>query len=1375
MSPRFFHTVLLAVAVGTVTVRAFAASAPSTQVVLVPQVGHAVDIKSIAFSDDGHLVGTIDENRRLNVWSATSRRLLYSHAIPTRGARILRFSRDANRIFLTGDDGLVDFDLGNEQARILRKDLRPQFLLDDDRTYLRTAGSGRGVVIGNLDSGKESLVPGSDVGGLSQIAIARSQRLAALAFQSSSDVLIVDTASGEVRTRLPVARNPLRAMAMSDDGLYVALVEETGSRPRPLAVYSVPGGKAMLMVDAPGRAEFQTLAFVPGSHRLVVGGEELGGIKIFDVAAAREVAAVPHLGRVTALDLGGKPPRLAVAAQAGVELHDLPAAPAGGRIDEAVGLSSQLLRSFDGRYYAILRRDGALSVRAAADDRPVFPTKLAALAKAVFAGAGAIVFQRDRALWSRDLVSRSETRLVEDVPSVIEDLDASADGLVIAFRGLAERAVTVLRYVGGEIRKQDLSFAQGVEHIALSPDGRLLFVQGGDNVARIHDALTGAILTTLEQGVSTGHLKRARFSLDGRRLAYLTDDVIRVWHGPPWGAARRLTFADSVEDFDFRPEAGKFWVATSGGVLAVDIADPKARTKLSDNSTRSLIGLPATPGALMAVTREGVRQVFGTAGAGKLDVLAAADASLIQMFDADGGRNLVAYVQDRARARMRINVWSGDRGTLICDVENGMAGLHGNQAIVPKGGDLIEIVGLDDCQVRSQFRINDSITVDHALSLPDGHILVADASGRFAVVEPTTGKTINAHKVDADMLKTRLFQPASGAPRILYTGHDGRIIYLLGAPAFSEDMRIALQNEHLGFAEALAGTDFVAVATFGERNMLRVWDLTARAVAKEIVLPMGTWFTTAAALDLARDRMIIGAIDGRIRILEWSSGILIQELQEQAAAIRSILVRSNGDILAASDDGAAKLYRGGAIRAAVTFMHFSDREWLVVVEEGYFNASRRAADQILFRAGRTVYPLNQFYDVFYRPDIVEAKLRGEDIAPLVRITVEEALAAPPPVVEIVGTARPIGANRSTIAFRVKSTGGGVGDVRVFHNGKLVLSDALQSAPVAEAPMQFSEATPEAITRSLRGLAIAQRKEPARVAAVKPDFIEGTVTIESIPGENEIAVVAFNRTNSVQSELRSTVFIGDGVLVPPRLFVLAVGIDQYAESPLKFAVKDARDMGRSIVALARTLYADRIHLTELHDAQAGKAGIVSALERIAQEARPWDSVILFVASHGMMRGDEYVMATYDYRRSANQDWFLSTTELLELSKRIPALDQMFIFDTCHAGGLNTMVSGLYDARMTVLAKNMGLHILTSASKTQEAIDGYQGNGLFTHALLDAFRDRRTDTNNDNRVSVTELAASARQRVLEIGRRIRYQQTPVAAHFGKDRTLYELANQ
>jgi len=193
----------------------------------------------------------------------------------------------------------------------------------------------------------------------------------------------------------------------------------------------------------------------------------------------------------------------------------------------------------------------------------------------------------------------------------------------------------------------------------------------------------------------------------------------------------------------------------------------------------------------------------------------------------------------------------------------------------------------------------------------------------------------------------------------------------------------------------------------------------------------------------------------------------------------------------------------------------------------------------------------------------------------------------------------------------------------------------------------------------------------------------------------------------------------------------------------------------------------IHYDLLTDANAGKSNIINKINALARVIRPTDGFILFVAGHGVLLQNQYYMLTHEFDGTISSSSMISSNEIAEMSKTIKSLSQLFIFDTCHAGGVDTIVRGLYDARMSVLAKKMGLHIYASASSVQEALDGYQGNGLFTSTLLDGLDNKKeADKNNDNAISVVELGNYAKQATAEISRMNGYSQTPLIINFGKD---------
>ncbi len=135
--------------------------------------------------------------------------------------------------------------------------------------------------------------------------------------------------------------------------------------------------------------------------------------------------------------------------------------------------------------------------------------------------------------------------------------------------------------------------------------------------------------------------------------------------------------------------------------------------------------------------------------------------------------------------------------------------------------------------------------------------------------------------------------------------------------------------------------------------------------------------------------------------------------------------------------------------------------------------------------------------------------------------------------------------------------------------------------------------------------------------------------------------------------------------------------------------------------------------------------------------------------------------------------ISSNEIVEISKKIKSLSQLFIFDTCHAGGVDYIVSGLYDARMSVLAKKMGLHIYASANDKQAAMDGYKGNGLFTYTLLDGLNNNKNaDKNKDSKISLAELGEYSKTTTTDISKKIGHAQTPLIINFGKDNPVYNL---
>lgn len=487
-------------------------------------------------------------------------------------------------------------------------------------------------------------------------------------------------------------------------------------------------------------------------------------------------------------------------------------------------------------------------------------------------------------------------------------------------------------------------------------------------------------------------------------------------------------------------------------------------------------------------------------------------------------------------------------------------------------------------------------------------------------------------------------------------------------------------------------------------------------------------------------------------------------------------------IVAAYGDGTIRWYRASdGVEQLAFFPHADKKRWIMWTPEGYYDASPGGEDLIGWHLNQgkdkeaRFIPSGQLYDVFFRPDIVQAKFRGDDISGLITITAAQALKYPPPVLSFTKVPSTTKQNLEQVCYKAVATGGGIGEVRLFQNGKLIKSDGFYRESVAKADTSFKLAAMDsaAVSRALKLTKTAQKAEPPMVSNSKGNEFEECQEVETIPGDNEISVAAFNANNTVQSSLETSHFTSNRKPEAPHLYVLGIGIDKYtaSENNLSYAVKDATDFRGMIQDKAKGLYKENnIHIEGLSDAAATKAGIQQAIAAISAKVKPWDSFILFVASHGYLQDNQYYIVTADFNGTIDTANMISSNEIVGMSKNIKSLSQLLIFDTCHAGGVDNIIGGLYDARMSVMAKKMGLHIYASAGSTQTALDGYKGNGLFTHALLNSMKANTTDTNHDKEVSVAELGESAKQETMAISKQLGFPQSPNIINFGKDNVLF-----
>jgi len=197
--------------------------------------------------------------------------------------------------------------------------------------------------------------------------------------------------------------------------------------------------------------------------------------------------------------------------------------------------------------------------------------------------------------------------------------------------------------------------------------------------------------------------------------------------------------------------------------------------------------------------------------------------------------------------------------------------------------------------------------------------------------------------------------------------------------------------------------------------------------------------------------------------------------------------------------------------------------------------------------------------------------------------------------------------------------------------------------------------------------------------------------------------------------------------------LLVGVASYAHAPPlpESVLNDARDLAALLQSPARGGYLDT-NVDLLLDQHATAERFRVGLRRLADEAGPDDTVIVFFSGHGLQQteGDpsEAYLLPFDYDPRKLARTALSATELTRLLAAIRAKRLVVLLDACHAAGtaqlkagkaMATFKSGLDDKTYQALGRGVGRVVIASSRADEPScvLPGMK-NSLFSAYLLEA---------------------------------------------------------
>jgi len=910
--------------------------------------------------------------------------------------------------------------------------------------------------------------------------------------------------------------------------------------------------------------------------------------------------------------------------------------------------------------------------------------------------------------------------------------------------------------------------------LAFSHDNRLAAIACDDGSILIWNISTKRIVHRMDVGAYKT-IKQMAFSKDDRYLYYSLS-----WPNSKRGRNNPLLICVDIKNgsrkWSFKRkslELDAMALAANNRYLAVSYLGKKERISLLDSSTGRLVE-----------RFRGYRNVIQSVSLSK-DGSLAASANYESYFSPKGGT-----------PESELNIWSLRKGALSKTIE-GLRGsieplvFSSNGAYLACGAPnaFIEIYDVSTGEKNRTLKGPKKMRPHYIAFSPDNKLIAATEQARNAhsasaneaaskgdirIWNVRTGKLYKELKGRVNAFHFSGIAFTADGRGIIYKGMDDGI-YTWHFKKNKTTPLFSFKTPH-----RIIGASSKYLVLSDSNRYVSIWDIKSHRLLLKVPPHLTDGNTVAVSSDGKR---LLTTQHGRIFLWDPKGRRQIRSFEGHSRDVTALAFdRKEKRIISASKDDSIRLWNMETGREIAQCLGTVGGGWIFITAEGYYNTSLHGHEFLNIVQGLNVHGTNQFYDVFYRPDLVEMKLKEEDISEYFDgLTLNEALKNPPPDVKILDpkSGGRVSDRKLKIVVRINDTGGGIGDVRLYHNGKLVSSKGVyriaKSEPgrsqrktvttSAESPYQIAK---RGIAVIAIGLQNGQWAHQRFKAIPEKRSITKSYEISLINGENTMSVSAFNGQNTVMSAIETITLNADVPKRKPRLFALIVGNNDFAgeDIDLSLAVKDAKDFATILRTYTSPLFSD-IKIKVLTDAR--KSEIVSALNTMSPQMNPEDTFVFYVASHGIAHDDLYYILTTDYNGNLNSGiGTISSIELMEYSKKIPSLKNIYVLDTCQSGGIGSIVSGLYDARISVLAKSLGMHVLAGAKSSEDAIDNYRGNGLFTHFVLKGLKGD-ADKNKDKQVYVFEMGPYLTESVKKASKGL---QSAFIRNFGDDFAISKL---
>jgi WD40 repeat protein len=662
----------------------------------------------------------------------------------------------------------------------------------------------------------------------------------------------------------------------------------------------------------------------------------------------------------------------------------------------------------------------------------------------------------------------------------------------------------------------------------------------------------------------------------------------------PTQPERSADAGGTVDRLALSPDKRRVAIATdlAGSVRAWDLADLGQPLPLASDRPTIATALAFGPGGrtLVAGCQYGSIRAWDLPGGTARPEIPARRGQIMDLAGSPDGRHLVqitldrkAFVWDLAEGRSLAAIpgaWTSaaflDAGTIA------MTDVPGDVALVKRvGGARLDrsferpTTADGSGPSRAAFR--------RIATSPDGRWVAAAATDAdlACVWDAKTGRLVRTIREHPDGVVSLAFSPDSTL--LLTAGPTEAILQAVAPEVLGPTFRADTTDSPITAAAMVPGQPSRLVTGHADGQVVRwaavpdgrpqatVLDRIDGKVQALTVTPDSAWLAAGGDDKALR---LVSLADERAR----PQPLRLDPLHDER--ITALVTLPGAPLIAsASEDTTIRLWRLTDRTLFGTLSAIPETgDWVAFTPEGQFDSSPGAERRVTWLRDGRVMPFDQFYERYRAFRLVDRLRRGAD--PDVRFAYQYE---PPPTLAL--DAPPPTTARREVELAVTLAEPEAAGLRLYLNG----------IPVREAE-DFVRRDPA---------------DPRRLLVSAP-LRHGTNTLYAMAGRPQGGVEGRSNLVTIHSDAPDR---------PGRLHVLALGVDRYPNRPLKFSAADAKTFAEFVHGHpADQGIAGEGLVRVLTNAEVSVESVRKELSAIRAEAKPEDTVLVFLAGHTGVRRD-----------------------------------------------------------------------------------------------------------------------------------------------------------